>query len=610
MGAENKTHEDFCVNAGKPCSFKRSQVIADMALILLACGLYKLRGKLESLGTLRPREDFEAELYQGENLTDDSHKINGAQIMLANRNLPHRPAYTPTCSELVIVAAVTLACILFVAPISAEAERKPSSLMPQREQLTIQPDEAIVPWIGDFDGMIRRGSIRVLTAYSKTSYFIDKGVQRGATYDAVRLFEKDLNKKLAQQGKLKKKHVKVRVVLIPVVRAEMLSALATGKGDIAASSITITEGRRKLVDFSSPVLSNVSEVVVSGPASPPVASVDDLAGKEVFVRKSSSYYESLVALNQLFASKRKPAVVIKEAPELLEDAELIEMVNDGLIPLIVVDKHKADFWKQIFPKIIVHDGVAVRNGGEIAWAIRKGSPQLKTFVNDFIARHGKGTAAGNQILARYFKSAKYVKEAASEPEGKKFMTLIHYFKKYGDKYDVNWLLMTAQGYQESKLNQAALSLAGAIGVMQIIPSTGKDLGVGDITEVEANIHAGVKYMRWMIDQYYGKEPMSNLNKTLFALASYNAGAGRISKLRKEAAKRGLDPNVWFRNVEYIAAENIGAETVTYVSNILNYYIAYQLVMEGKAEKEHAIEKLKGLSNDTRLVRSEVHQIFH
>ena len=520
--------------------------------------------------------------------------------MLTNRNLPHRPAHSPTCSELVIAAAVTLACILFVAPIGAEAERKPSSLMPQREQLTIQPDEAIVPWIGDFDGMIRRGSIRVLTAYSKTSYFIDKGAQRGATYDAVRLFEKDLNKKLAQQGKLNKKHVKVRVVLIPVVRAEILSALAAGKGDIAASSITITEGRRKLVDFSAPMFSNVSEVVVSGPASPPVASVDDLAGKEVFVRKSSCYYESLVALNQLFAAKRKPAVVIKEAPELLEDAELIEMVHNGLIPLIVVDKHKADLWKQIFPKISVHEGVAVHTGGEIAWAIRKGSPQLKAIVDDFIARHGKkGTAAGNEIMARYFKSAKYVKDAASTSERKKFQALIQYFKKYGDKYDVNWILTAAQGYQESQLNQAARSPAGAIGVMQILPSTGKELGVGDITKVEANIHAGVKYMRWMIDQYYGKEPMSNLDKALFALASYNAGAGRISKLRKEAAKRGLDPNVWFRNVEYVTAEKIGAETVTYVGNIFKYYIAYQLVMEGKAAKEQAIEKVKGLSKEAR-----------
>lgn len=519
--------------------------------------------------------------------------------MLTNRNLPHRPAHSQTCSKLFIVAAATLACTLFLGPTRAEDKRKPSPQTSQWEQLTIPHDEAIPPLIGDLDGMIKRGSIRVLTAYSKTFYFIDKGVQRGATYDAFRLFEEDLNKKLAKQGKLKKKHIKMRVVFIPVVRTEILSALAAGKGDIAASNLTITEGRQKLVDFSAPVYSNVSEVVVSGPASPPVAIVDDLAGKKVYVRKSSSYYESLVALNRLFAAKKKPAVVIEEVPEQLEDEELIEMVNAGLIPLIVVDKHKADFWKQIFPKISVHDGVAVRTGGKIAWAIRKDSPQLKTVLDDFIARHGKGTAAGNMILARYFKSAKYVKDAASESERKKFMNLIQYFKKYGDKYDVNWILMAAQGYQESKLNQAARSPSGAIGVMQILPSTGKELSVGDITKVEANIHAGVKYMRWMIDQYYGKEPMSNLDKALFSFASYNAGARRISKLRKEAEKRGLDPNVWFRNVEYVAAEKIGAETVTYVGNIFKYYIAYQLIMEGKAAKEQAIDKVKSLGKKKR-----------
>ena len=207
----------------------------------------------------------------------------------------------------------------------------------------------------------------------------------------------------------------------------------------------------------------------------------------------------------------------------------------------------------------------------------------------------KGTTAGNTILTRYLKSAKYVKDAASESERKKFLALVQYFQKYGDKYDVDWLLMAAQGYQESQLNQAARSPVGAIGVMQVMPATGKELGVGDITEVEPNIHAGVKYMRWMIDQYYGNEPMTKLDKALFAFASYNAGAGRISQLRKEAAKRGLDPNVWFHNVEYVAAEKIGAETVTYVSNIYKYYIAYQLIMEAKAEREQAAEKMKGQS---------------
>jgi membrane-bound lytic murein transglycosylase MltF len=131
--------------------------------------------------------------------------------------------------------------------------------------------------------------------------------------------------------------------------------------------------------------------------------------------------------------------------------------------------------------------------------------------------------------------------------------------------------------------------------MQVMPATGKELGVGDITKVEPNIHAGIKYMRWMIDQYYGKEPMTRLDKALFAFASYNAGAGRLAQLRKEAAKRGLDPNVWFHNVEYVTAEKIGAETVTYVSNIYKYYIAYRLIMEARAEREQAVEKLKGQS---------------
>jgi membrane-bound lytic murein transglycosylase MltF len=286
-------------------------------------------------------------------------------------------------------------------------------------------------------------------------------------------------------------------------------------------------------------------------------------------------------------------VIIKEAPETLEDEDLIEMVSAGLMPLIIVDKHKADFWKQIFPNITVHDEVAVRTGGETAWAIRKGSPQLKAAVDNFVARHAQGTTVGNTLLARYLKSAKYVKDAASESERQKFLALIQYFQQYGGKYDVDWVLMGAQGYQESQLNQAARSKGGAIGVMQVMPATGKELGVGDITEVEANIHAGVKYMRWMIDQYYGKEPMTQLDKALFAFASYNAGAGRMAQLRTEAVKRGLDPNVWFHNVEYVAAEKIGAETVTYVGNIYKYFIAYHRIIEARAAREQAAEKLKG-----------------
>jgi membrane-bound lytic murein transglycosylase MltF len=171
--------------------------------------------------------------------------------------------------------------------------------------------------------------------------------------------------------------------------------------------------------------------------------------------------------------------------------------------------------------------------------------------------------------------------------------MAEYFKKYSDQYQLDYLLMAAQGYQESQLNQDVKSPVGAIGVMQVMPATGKELNVGDITQTEANIHAGVKYMRFMQDQYFKDEPkLDRLNKLLLTFASYNAGPGRIRQLRREAEKRGLDPNVWFGNVEQIASERIGRETVTYVTNIYKYYVAYKLMTEERARREAAKASLK------------------
>ena len=244
--------------------------------------------------------------------------------------------------------AAALAAALACGPAAAAPSATPPA--PAGQQLTIAPGEAMKPWTGDLDGMIERRTIRVLVAYSKTFYFMNKGVQRGATYDLVRGFEDDLNKKLAKEMKLKNKHLKVRVLFIPVGRDELLSALVAGKGDIAASNLTVTAQRDKQVDFSVPLLRNVSELVVSGPASPVVPAWATSPGKEVFVRKSSSYYESLVALNHRLTAEGKPVVVIKDAPPALEDEDLLEMLNAGLLPLVIVDKHKADFWKQVFPR--------------------------------------------------------------------------------------------------------------------------------------------------------------------------------------------------------------------------------------------------------------------
>ena len=454
----------------------------------------------------------------------------------------------------------------------------------------VLPDNTAVKWTGDLDGMIKRRVIRILVTYNKTHYFVDRGTQRGLTYEFGRLFEADLNKKL------KSKHLLVHVVFVPVSRDTLISGLLEGRGDVAAANLTITPERLKLVDFSDPTFRNVSEIVVTGPGADPIASAEDLSGKEVFVRKTSSFYESLEKLNADFAKSGKAPVKVRLAPEELETEDILEMVNAGLIKITIADNHLAEFWKKVLPKIGLHPEAAVRTGGEIAVMIRKDSPQLKQALNDFLARYPERSATRNQVLQKYLKNTKFVKNATSQEEMAKFARTVEFFRKYGDKYDLDYLLMMAQGYQESRLDQNAKSPVGAQGVMQVMPATGKEMGVGDITELEPNIHAGVKYIRFMVKQYYEKEPMDKLNKGLFAFAAYNAGPGRISQLRSQAAKRGLNPNVWFNNVEVIAAEKIGRETVTYVSNIYKYYIAYKLIteeMEDRRKMKQEVEKQLG-----------------
>ena len=458
------------------------------------------------------------------------------------------------------------------------------------DALEVNIESIMQPWKGDLPGMLDRRVIRVLTTYSKTFFFIDKGQQRGATHDIFAEFERSLNAQLAKEKKLKQRHLKVRIIFVPVTRDNLFTALNEGKGDIAAANLTITAARQQQVAFTDPIYSDIQELLISGPASPQVKNVDDIAGKTVFVRRSSSYYESLEALNARFAKASLPHIVIKPAPEALEDEDLLEMLNAGLIPLIVVDRHKALFWKQVFPKIQVHEDIVLRDNGNIAWAVRKDNPQLLAKLNGFIKDNRQGSTLGNTLLLRYLKSAKYVKNAAAEKERRKFLKMVEIFRKYGDRYDVDWLLMAAQGYQESRLNQSVRSHVGAIGVMQVMPSTGKELKVGDIKQLDPNIHAGVKYMRWMIDRYYGDEPMTQLDKALFSFASYNAGPARIARLRTETKKRGFDPNIWFGNVENLAAEKIGAETVTYVSNIYKYYIAYRLILDEMNRKRAATGK--------------------
>jgi len=439
-------------------------------------------------------------------------------------------------------------------------------------------EDILKPFTGDLDEMVRRRVIRIGVTFNRTFYFVDRGVQHGVAYEYGRFMEERLN------TRLKTGNMKVSVFFVPLPRDLLLRWLVEGRVDLVAAQLTDTADRRQFVDFTNPTRTNVSEILVTGPGAPAIASVDDLSGLPVYARKTSSYYQSLLKVNERFTAQRQPPIDIREAAENLEDDDLLEMVNAGLIPSMVVDDYLARFWKKAFPNLTIHENVVLTTGGHLAVAIRKNSPQLAAALNRFLGTYGLGSAFGDQVERKYLVSTKYVKDAASQAERRKFLALVDIFRKYSDRYDVDFLLMAAQGYQESMLNQDARSPVGAIGVMQVMPDTGKDMKVGDITKADPNIHAGIKYMRATMNAFFKDEPMDELNMELFTFAAYNAGPGRIRQLRRLAEKRGLNSNVWFGNVEQIASERIGRETVTYVSNIYKYYVAYRLVVEERERR--------------------------
>lgn len=438
------------------------------------------------------------------------------------------------------------------------------------------------PWTGDFDAMVERRMIRVLVPYSRTLFFNDRGRERGLTAELVRDFEQYINRKLKTGRR------PITVYLIPTTRDRLLPALAEGLGDIAAGNLTITDEREKLVDFHrSDKVGSMHEIVLSGPKSPAIATVDDLSGRSVHVRKSSSYHESLLATNERLLRDGKAPIRIVPIADSLEDEDMMEMLGVGLLSLIVVDAWKAKLWSTILPNITLHEDIALRTDGKTGWAMRKGSPQLMAAVDDFVRNFVIKVGAYDSRLAAYHKRAKQLRDPTGSAAWKRFEATVHLFEHYGPRYGFEPLLLLAQGYQESRLDQQAKSAVGAIGVMQLMPATGKEMRVGDIKVVESNVHAGAKYMDQLVTKYFPDAAFSEANRSLFAFAAYNAGPGRIAQMRKLAQSRGLDPDKWFNNVEIVTAEQVGAEPTTYVRNIYKYYVAYSLLEEVHALREAA-----------------------
>jgi membrane-bound lytic murein transglycosylase MltF len=439
-------------------------------------------------------------------------------------------------------------------------------------------------WSGDLDGITERRFLRILTVHNPLFFSFNGKKQKGVMADLSKMYEKHLAEEI---GSVRSP----TVVVIPVRRDQLIPGLIEGRGDLVMGNLTITPERQKLVDFGPPLYPNVDELVITGPAAKNIASFDDLVKTGLYLRRSSSYFEHLQGLNAERRKQGKKPIPVTEGDENLEDYDLLDMVNAGVIKAIVVDSHKADFWEKVFDKIKVHRDLSVHSGNQIAWAIRKDSPALMKSISAFGETVRKGSLLGNIVLKRYFGSTRWLENSLAGKGRERYEETIEVIKRYAGQYEFDWLLIAAQAYQESRFDQSKISSAGAVGVMQVLPSTSasKAVGIPDISTLDNNVHAGVKYLHWLRETYYSNEKISALDRMLFSFAAYNAGPGNMRSARRRAKKLGFDPNIWFGNVEIGMYRAVSGEPASYVRNIYKYYITYQGLERSRQARAKALE---------------------
>ncbi|MBQ4489023.1 MAG: lytic transglycosylase F [Ruminobacter sp.] len=450
--------------------------------------------------------------------------------------------------------------------------------------------------LGDLSDLIEQKSLRIIVAYDQVGFFINKGKPDGLYVAMFSKFKDFLTKKFPEAKN-------VKLYFIPVRQDEVVRYIAEGYGDIA-TGMQSTDELKRFVDFTIPEKLWVEEVAVIGHNQKEINDLTDFSGRVIMVRKSSSYADSLKKLNTYLKAMNLKPVKVVYADEYMTDADLVDMVDKGEIKATITNDSKIIVWKRLFQNVKFVTGTPIKVNSSLVWGIRHDSPELYRQINLFLRDYRDGTKNGTVIYDRYMRTSPiYESQYAKRKEWlgitaedlEKYMII---FKKYGDIYNLDWKLLMAQAYQESTLNHNARSNRGAVGIMQVLPSTANEwyINVESVSELDNNVHAGTKYMRYMIDNFFSDKDIDNNNRLLFALASYNSGPSRITRYRKKAAEEGLDANIWFNNVEKIARQYGADETVKYVKNISQFYISYsktyEILKSKKGISDRQAEKLK------------------
>jgi len=475
-------------------------------------------------------------------------------------------------------ALVLCACAPEEVPL-VQAADSPSEEAPLVLRVT-QPDTS------DWPAIERRGLLRVLVPRDRTNFFFAEGRLRGMEYELVHEFERSLARETSGT------RPQIDVAYVPVAFDRLIPALVEGLGDIAAGGLSITAEREQQVAFSVPYLSNVAEIVVAARNAAPLASLESLSGELVVVGAGSSYLGSLEHLNQQLVSRGLAPARIETPGRGLATEDMLELVHTGAFPYTVADQHVAELWSGVLGGLRLEPQVQLATGGRLAWAVRRENPGLKSVLDAFLVSNGKGTRTGNVLFQRYFKDTQWIEAPDLDLSSGALGAILEPLKRSAAQHGFDWRLIAAQAYQESRLDPQARSRSGAIGLMQLLPSTAKDMGFTDVSKPEDNLEAGVRYMAWLRDTYFSDPALDEAARVDFALAAYNAGPGRVRRWRREAPELGIDPGRWFGGVENLALERVGFEPVRYVTNINKYYVILVRLLDERARRDEELEKLR------------------
>ncbi|WP_026006409.1 lytic transglycosylase F [Moritella dasanensis] len=429
------------------------------------------------------------------------------------------------------------------------------------------------PSFEDLPQLLKKRTIKVLVVNHPAYYFIYQSRPRGLAYDMMREYEKHLNKKHFKDTRLK-----LNILFIPVPSSQIVSLLAQGYGDIAIGPLMTPQRLQNQVTHTEPIYTDHQLLLVSHKSTEEYNDIKQLSGKEVWIRRNSIYHQQLQHINKQLFHLHKPPIYINIVTDELEDFEILDMVDNKQIFMTMTSNHSMHLWKKLYKNIKLHPQLAVGSRIPSTWAVRNHTPQLTSSLNQFIAKHKKGTKIGNILHRRYLVRHPWLKKVIHQQFESRYLETEQIIKKYAKQYKFDWQLILAQAYQESRLNQKAISHRGAVGVMQVLPSTANEpyVNIKNINKVDGNIHAGVKYLHFMQQRYFSHDNITELDSLLLSFAAYNAGPAKLIRLRRRALKEGLNPNIWFNHVEKIAADVIGRETVDYVNNIYKFYITYLL----------------------------------